>query len=204
MPRPVVTATTEEAYRGLGPLTEPDADLDYPLLRFVASVADQLQVVNDLARDTDEAPGWAKVFDPARTPDEFVGWLGQFVGVRELVGLTPLAQRMRIRETAGFQRGTKAAIEGAAKQFLSGSRQVKVYERDGSPYRLRVRTYQTETPDAARVEAAVRAQKPAGLVLTYEVVTGASYGQMDTAHGTYADMDAAYPTYQDQTLAVIA
>ena len=203
MARPVVTATTEEAYAALGPLTGPDERFDYPLLKYVASVTEPLDIVNRLARDTDEAPGWATVFDPARTPDEFVGWLGQFVGVRELVGLTPTAQRMRIKETAGWKRGTLAAIEGAARQFLTGSRQVRVYERDGSAYRLRVRTFTAETPDPDAVLRALLEQKPAGLVLTYEVATGATYTQMDGAHVTYSDMDAAYPTYRDQTLVVL-
>lgn len=202
MTRPAYTPTTELAYAALGPFTTPDEKQDWHLLHYVGSVADLLDPVEALARDTDDAPGWAVVMDPDTVPMDFLGWLGQFVGVRLLVGLDDASQRLRVRETAGFKRGTLAAIAGAARQVLTGSRQVSILERDGSPYRFRVRTYQAETPSAAAVRTAVEALKPAGLVVTYEVVTGATYAEMDTMHGTYADMDAAYTTYSQQTLTI--
>lgn len=201
MARPVVTETSEELYDSLGPITDPDPDTDYQLLAFVAAVGDLLDRVNVLARDTDDGPGWSSLLDPDRAPSEGLGFLGQFAGVSLLNGLDDASQRLRVREAAGMRRGTVAAMQGAARQWLTGSRQVLVFERDTSPYHLTVRTYQAETPDPASTEATLRAEKPAGLVLAYEVTSGATYAQIDAAFGTYADMDGL-GTYEDQTLYV--
>lgn len=201
MTRPVVSATAEEAYEALGPWTTPDPDHAYFLLRFVASTANLLQPVNDLARDTDDAPGWAVLFDPDRAPVDALDWLGQFLGVAPMFGLTEAARRARVRETAGFRRGTVAAIEGAARQYLTGARQVKVVERDGgSAYRIRVRTYLAETPNPEAVRQALVDQKPAGIVMTYDVAVGATYGELTEEFATYGQLNAAFDTYRDQTL----
>lgn len=200
MARPTVTPTAEEAYAAMGAWAAEDARLDYPLLRFIAATADLLDPIEALVRDRDDQPGWAIVFDPDTAPLEFLDWMGQFLGVTPVLGLPAEARRLRIRETAGFQRGTRASIEGAARQYLTGNRQVLVYEREGSPYRLTVRTYETETPNAPAVRAALMAAKPAGLVLTYEVASGGTYAELATAYPTYPGLDAAFANYREQTL----
>jgi hypothetical protein len=199
--RPVVSDTAEEVYEGLGPYVGPDADHDYHLLKFVASTADLIQPVADLARDTPNQPGWAVLFDPNTAPVESLDWLGQFLGVEPAFGLTEAARRARIRETAGFRRGSVAALEGAARQHLTGARQVKIFERDGgNPYRIRVRTYLGETPDPLAVRRALLEQKPAGIVLTYDVASGSSYAELSTSFATYTILNNAFGTYRDQTL----
>ena len=58
-------------------------------------------------------------------------------------------------------------------------------------------TLTSETPDPAAVLAALLAQKPAGIVLTYRQVAGWDYQQMTAEGGTYADQSADYTTYTD-------
>ena len=201
--RPTVTPTAEEAYEGMGPWTGPDPEHEYFLLRFVASAADLLDPVNVLARDEGDRPGWAVLFDPDKTPTESLDWLGQFLGVQPMFGLTDAARRARLRETAGFRRGSVAAIEGAARQFLTGARQVKVFERDGgSAYRIRVRTYLGETPDPLATRRAILEQKPAGIVLTYDVAVGATYGELTAEFPSYQNLNLNFDTYRDQTLGI--
>ena len=112
----------EEMYAALGPITSEDPALGWPLLRFINAMAIRPQATDDLVRDSDEGPGWSGVVDLDRAPVNALPWLAQFVGVELLPGLDDESQRLRIRETAGFRRGTRAAIEGAARQFLTGSR----------------------------------------------------------------------------------
>lgn len=147
MARPDVSVTTERLYDGLGPWAEVDGeDTDWATLKLAASIGDEQEVIDSITRDTDDGPGWSVVMDVDRTPAEFLGWIAQFGGVELLFGLDDESQRIRVKGTAGFKRGSLGAVKQAAAQFLTGTRRVEVYERDGSPYRLRVRTYASETP----------------------------------------------------------
>lgn len=196
MTRPVVSGTTERAYVALGPHTTADEVRDWPLLRFVQALVAPLAQVDILARDTDAGPGWSGVFDVDRAPGYALPWLAQLVGVRLPGGLTDAEQRDVIRDRRGWKRGTPSAIRAAARTALVGSRRVELFERDGSAYRLRVRTYQSETPDTVALEAAVRQEKPAGLVLTFEVLSGATYAHMTSAHGpAYSNFTTAFGSY---------
>jgi hypothetical protein len=143
-----------------------------------------------------EAP-WGSLFDAEQAPGEALEHVGQYVGVQLPGNLDAAARRIRVRETDGQRRGTLAALVGAAKQHLTGTRRVEIVERDGSAYRFTVTTYTAETPDPARVRAALDEQKPAGLVLTYHVRDGQTYAQAQAAHATYDAGRLAYHTYDD-------
>jgi hypothetical protein len=202
--RPDVVPLAEEIYAGLGPLTADDQSHGWPLLRFVNAIAQAPQWTEDLVRDTDAGPGWSSVLDVDRAPAEALAWLGQFAGVDVEPNIDPDSQRLRIKETAGFRRGTRAAIEGAARQFLIGNRTVQVLERDTSAYHLKVITFETETPFPDRTAAALQAQKPAGLVLQYELSSGATYAELKATGDTYDELGDTYPTYTQMKLAIPA
>jgi hypothetical protein len=72
-------------------------------------------------------------------------------------------------------------------------------ERDGSPYRVTVDVYAAQTPNPALAEAAARSQKPAGLVMTFNVLPGWAIGEMEAAYigQTIADLEGDYPTVND-------
>lgn len=55
--------------------------LGWPLLRFIASIADALQWTDSLVRDSDDGVGWSAVMDLDRIPDEGLPWIAQLVGV---------------------------------------------------------------------------------------------------------------------------
>lgn len=208
MAAPVVEPTTVELYAAVESITAPDEELDWPLLRFLASVGDQLWETERLNRDDPAGhPGWSALLDLDRIDDEWLAYVAQFIGVRLIAGTTPEQQLVRIAEAAGMQRGRPSAIRGAAKQFLTGTKTVQLFERyQGDAYRLRLRTFAPETPDADAVEAAVRALKPAGITLLYDVSTGQTYQELLVGEGnhsgtggnrTYADVKASYATYAD-------
>lgn len=182
-----------EVYDGL--TTWARADTSGELLDYVDAMMAQLQPIVDLVRDSDTHPGWARLLDVDVAPSEALPWLAQFVGVTPLLGLSDDAQRLRIKEAAGWQRGTPSAIRAAAGQYLTGQRLVELYERDGgNPWQLRVRTYRAETPDSQKVYDALLALKPAGLVLVYEVQEGL---EIDALVGTIDGMGTTIDAYAD-------
>lgn len=191
MARPPLRALAEEAYEALGPWARADEGT-WDLLSYVASLVDSLAEIDELVRDTDEFIGWGRLLDVDATPGYALPWLAQFVGVTPLRGLSEDAQRTRIKEAAGFSRGTPAAIRAAARQFLTGLKQVDVFERDGSPWRFRIRTYRVETPNPQAVRDAVIALKPAGLVFVHEVQAGITIDEtLGTING-YAQTIASF------------
>ncbi|MCA1781989.1 MAG: phage tail protein [Dermatophilaceae bacterium] len=181
-----MTPTTEEAYDALLHLSDGDEATDWTLLRFLDAMVRQLDVIEELVRDDDDFVGWGRLLDIDAVPAADINWLAQFVGVPPLAGADDETRRLRAKEAAGWKRGSPSAIQGAARQALTGTRRVDLYERDGSAYHFRVRTYLSETPDAAAVVAAVRALKPAGLTFEHEIQAGLTWGD---ATGTWAAPD---------------
>jgi hypothetical protein len=202
IPRPATTAFQEETYGQLGAWRDADQQV-WDLLQYVGALASMFDQIEDYARDQpDGTPGWGILLDPDRCPPEALGYLGQFVGVDLRAGLSDSAQRERIKGTDGFKRGTPGAIVAAAQQYLTGNKTVILRERDPSvdpvnngAYGFTVLTYTSETPDSAAVLAALKEQKPAGLLMTYSTVPGANYLFVRTTYGTYQDVKNAFLTY---------
>jgi hypothetical protein len=182
-------------YAQLAPVAVDDALYGYAMAALCAAVAAPFDQLYGIAHDG-ETP-WAAVMDATAAPDWALDWLGQWVGVRLPANLAPDARRTRVLETDGMRRGTPAAIRGAARQHLTGTRSVLLRERDGSAYALTVITFTAQTPNAALVAAALAQQKPAGLVLDYRVETGQDYRQLAEERTDYAAVTAAFATYED-------
>lgn len=196
--RPVVGSAAEELYGALGPWAEEDtASARFELLTFCEAIMGRLQPVEDVARDSDAGPGWSSIMDVNRAPAAYLDWLAQFAGVRMTPGLLEEGKRSRIRSTDGFRRGSPAAIRAAPAPFLTGNKVVFVTERQGSAYRFAVATIDTETPNPAAVERALRDQKPAGLIMTYSVITQGTYLQLRDTHASYGVLKTVYPQYTD-------
>lgn len=194
---PVVPRMTQEAYAALMPWAAADEGV-WDLLFWLDSFMAQLQEIDDLVRDSDTHVGWGTLLDVDVAPEWALPWLAQFVGVTPIYGLDEASQRLRIKEAAGWSRGSVSAVKAAAGQFLTGTRRVELYERDGSPWRFRIRTYASETPDAQAVKDAVTALKPAGLVFIHEVQAGIQVDQMvgtvDAQLGTVDSFSNVVPT----------
>lgn len=190
---PDVSPVVLEAYESLGPWRRADEGV-WDLLYLAEACFGSLQDVEDIVRDTPEREGWANVLDVDVAPEWALSWLAQFNGVIPLFGLDAASQRLRIKNAAGFNRGKVAAIKAAAQQLLTGTRRVDIYERDGSAWRFRVRTYASETPDPDAVKAAIEALKPGGLILTYEVQAGSV---IDDLAGTIDAQGTTIDGYSD-------
>jgi hypothetical protein len=192
------------AYDALEPIATPDESLGWPLLAYVSGLALPSEEIADLAETGDAGEvGWSVILDIDRIPDKGIGWLAQLIGVRLNPELDAAEQRLRVKETDGWNRGTLGAIAGAAHQYLTGLKHVIIRERfdPGDPdvdhaYHLQVVTYTGETPDSDKVLAALIAQKPAGIILHYIVQDGQSYESVFTDNATYQALFSNYATYQ--------
>lgn len=189
--------TTDLLYEAIGPgITA--LDPDGVLLALLDGPGSLLGEVDDVVRDSATAIGWAAELsaDGSHTPR----WTAQFLGVQVPGDATDAVARDLIATRPSFRRGTVDALKAAAATLLTGTRHVTVRERDGSPYRVTVITYTTETPNAAAVNAALQAAKPAGLLLTHQVVAPTSYAALEAmAAHTYTQLEAQpVLTYTDQ------
>jgi hypothetical protein len=198
MSRPVVSRFAEDLYENCVGWAHADEQNGWALLHLCQAIAVQYDPTDQIANPPVEGRGpWETILDVDHTPAAFLPWLGQFVGVRpgQLAGLTVQQQRDFIRACSAYRRGTPAAMIAAAQIHLTGTRQVRMVERDESAYRLTVITRTTETPDAAAVERALLTQKPAGIVLTH-IVSDAPI--IDEGTATIDDVTA---TIDDATVA---
>lgn len=203
--RPVVGSVAERLYATFAPIAQGDEANGWPLLTYLGAVGSMFQEIEDLAGDTDEGIGWSGLVDVTRTPNKALAWLGTMVGVRLLPQLATVTtdayyaqMRARVQSTDGFNRGTPAALIGAAQQHLTGDKYVLLNEREGgNAWQLGVLTRASETPDENAVRAALLEQKPAGIVLDYATYTGNTYQTLRIAHDLYSDVLADYTDYDD-------
>jgi hypothetical protein len=171
----------------------PDPVLDF----FLQAIAVMSKRSQETLRWDERGSGWRRMLDPTRCPAWALPWVAQLVGSPNLSGLTEEQQRAVVADSPTLRRGTPASIRAAAQ--MHGPEDVLIVERVDSAYTLLVQTHTLQTPDPDLVEAAVRAAKPAGLVLTYvcsdDLLVGVFEGLSDWA--TAATFEAAFADVDD-------
>jgi hypothetical protein len=188
-PPPELESFAGNLYYGVAPVAGEDDQHDFALAKLSGALGVMFQAVEDLARDTPEGPGWSSVVDIDRCPDDWIPWLGQFVGVSN-------GNRQAILTHNGFQRGTPAAIREAVATTLTGSKTVILQERfGGDAYALGVYTLDVETPNASATLASLIAAKPGALVLTYAHGAANTYGAVRAGYATYTAVKTAFRDY---------
>jgi hypothetical protein len=193
----------DELYEQVSPLAYDDANQGYALFSYTGAMAEPYDQIVGYASDlADGTPGWAVLMSADTCPVEALPWLAQFVGVTGLAGLTEQQQRDRIKATDGFKRGTIQAMIANAQRLLTGTKTVYYRERDvsvsavaGGAYGISFLTFASETADVAAVLAALTQQKPAGLIMSYNTVTGGSYLIVRTNYASYTVIRSTFATY---------
>lgn len=196
MASPTLTRAGGRIYEALSPLATLDPENGWHLAHYVSALARMIDRPADWGGDQEDGtPGWALLFDPDTAPEEALEWLAQFVGVTLPPHLTAAQKRERIKSTDGFRRGSAAAMRAAPLPYLTGNKIVYMSERwGGDPYHVRVATITEETPDPLSVANALLEQKPAGVVLTYQVVDATDF---DALRDTHVDFDDVALTFVD-------
>lgn len=185
-----MTTVAQEVYEALTPgWTARD---DGQLLDFVEAITQPLETVWEIVQSDFDL-----LFQVDDAPPEVLDYIAQFAGVTYPVGSDDATKRTAITAHAGFARGRPASIAAEAQMTLTGSKTVVIREREGGPYRLQVRTVLDETPDEAATLAAILRQKPAGILLDYEAISGRDYADLAGDFATYADLTATGDTYDE-------
>jgi hypothetical protein len=181
----------------LDPMRYPGAEA---LDTYLIGLSRPFELIEYYASDTDTDIGWSLLLSLDRCPVEALPWLAQIVGVKLPQNLNESEQRNYIAQVSNWRRGTLGAIAGAANPTLTGDRTVIIRERyDGSgidaPYYMEVVTYSAETPNPAATEAAIRSQKPAGIILTYTVLAGQDFQHVKDTYATLQDVKDRYTDF---------
>jgi hypothetical protein len=180
------------------PLALNDADYGFAHAYLCEALSRPFLQTQEIFDPEGDIPPVAPLFSPELCPDWALPWLAQLVGFRIPVGTDPATARAMIANVSGFARGTPAAIKAAAGFYLTGAKTVYFNERFANdPYALGVITLATETPDPAKVEAAIRAQKPGGIILSYACIAGQTYRAVLTEIDSYREMRDTWPSYRD-------
>lgn len=196
MARPSAGIFATAVYAELAPMAWADATNDWALLYYLDSIGQMFDEIEDLARDeADDTPGWSKLMDADRTPAKALPWLAQFVGVTLAPTLSEADKRAYIKAAANWKRGSVQALRETTQFFLSGSKTVRIDERDSSPYHYTITINPAEVANLPLVQAALLAQKPAGLQFQLNLTTTRTYFQVKTDNGTYSAAKAAYANY---------
>lgn len=154
--RPAVADRTETAYARL-PEAYRDADavLDWPLLRYLSLLLDQLEPLDALVEridyDVEEGDATSDLVDGATANAGWFPWLAQLLGV-DLTGLTIEQQREALADpTQAWAHGSPGALAAAAARGLTGTRSVTITpHHGGAPFVIGIGTKDSETtaPDS--------------------------------------------------------
>jgi hypothetical protein len=198
------SVTTMDVYTQLGPWYE--ADLlhpSFPLLNFVDSIMNQLDISEQYTRDDPTHIGWGQLLDVNVCPTFALPWLAQFCGVTYPVGASDAQMRSFIKMQPGFARGTVQSMLNAAEPLLSGDQVLDVQERWNGAYTIKFRSSIADTPGgptgavALSVLAALLATKPAGIVVSYYVGLGTTWAELS---GTWSSLSGTWASFGSETL----
>lgn len=151
MSKPTVAAATTTLYDRL-PETYRDADarLDYPLLRYLSLLLDQLAPIGTLTERLDYDPATpgdtSDIVDGTVADAGWLPWLAQLLGVN-LSGRTLAQQRAALANPSGeWAHGTRPALIAAAKKGTTGAQRVELTVPGSvGPWSIGVGTYDSET-----------------------------------------------------------
>jgi hypothetical protein len=143
--------------------------------------------------------GTAELANPAAAPRTWLSWLAWLVGIN-LTGIPDAERRTAISLSSSLQRrGSKRSIIRATQRTLTGSKSCRVYWNLSTtdPYLITVVTLTAQTPDSVDTLAAAVTEKPAGIDLELQTVTGATYAELPANFADYDALAAGLDDYDD-------
>lgn len=184
-----------DLYQQLAPIAEGDEAYGWPLAHWCAAMWAPVEQVAGIFNDQpDGTPGWATALQSDTSPYEWLGYLGQRLGVILPVGTPDVEARRMIAETRGIHRGGIPAMLADIKATLTDTKFVVIVERDTGPHHITFYTRASETPDSAATLAAALApdRKRVGLLIAHELYRGQSWRDAQIADPvtTWAQLDA--------------
>ncbi len=203
MPAPTLHPAAAQVYRLLPDYVQAaDPGTDWTLARYVGAAATGLERVNEFLTLIDpdtSVTGTCELVNPAAVPRAYLAWLGWLVGVDTSV-IPDADVRDAVGNAAATQRrGSLGAIQDAVQRTLTGSKSCRVYANVSGtdPYLITVITLTADTPDAGVSLAAAWTEKPAGVDLELQTVTGSIWTEVVAEYPDWLAVVAAHPTWSD-------
>jgi hypothetical protein len=203
MPAPTLHPAAEQVYRLLPDyLRAADEGNDWTLARFTGAAAVGLERLNEFLTLVDpdtSVTGTCELVNAAAVPRAYLAWLGWLVGIDTLV-IPDADVRDAVGNAAATQRrGSVGAIRDAVQRTLTGSKSCRVYPNlsGTDPYVITVLTLISDTPDTAVTLAAAWSEKPAGVDLDLQTVTGSIWTEVVSQYATWDAVVAAHATWND-------
>lgn len=178
--------------------TDDDGTLASFLTGVGTAVAPAIQIA-DLTDPDTSVTGTAEIANPAAAPRPWLPWLAYLVGI-DLTGIPDAETRDAIADASTLQRrGSVRSIIRATQRTLTGSKSCRVYWNLSGvdPYLLTVVTLTAQTADSGATLAAAWTEKPAGVDLELQVVTGATYDELAAAYVDYDELAATFADYDE-------
>jgi len=198
------TDVGEDLYSDLQPLVDTWGDPTDDLRVFCSALGLMLKPVDDISRDGPNGePGWSQILDLTRAKDEWLKWLGQWAGylvpdkaTSEAQSVWSARERGRIVSRSANRRATIALLREIIQEHLTATKTVIIQERSADAHTLNVYVYNSEIVDStAIVQAAALAAKAYGLILVYNVLTGANYTLLQASNASYTIMTGKHANY---------
>jgi hypothetical protein len=194
----------EELYDDLRPLIDVWGDPTNDLRVYSSALGLMLQPIDDMIKDGPNGePGWSQILDLTRAKDEWLPWLGQWVGYQvpakastETQAAWSARERQRIVTRASNRRATVAMLREVVQEQLTGTKTVIIQERTTTPHTISVYVYNSEiATSTALAQAAALSQKAYGLTMVFTVLTGANYNLLAASNASYTVMTGKHANY---------
>lgn len=202
-------AIGDELYEAFAPLRErygENADLQL----MCQALGAMMQPVDDLVKDGPEGqPGWSQTLDLNRAKNEWLKWIGQWVGyivpdkaTTQTDEQWSVTERARIVSRSAHRRGTVDVLREVVQEHLNAPKTVIIQERFGAtanlPHWITVSVFTSQiATSAAAAEAAARSQKAAGLKMIFNSLSGSDYATLLASQATYAVVLSKFVDYNE-------
>ena len=202
MSRPAVHAATEQVYRLLPDYVRGADENGWQLLEYLDGAANGMRPAADfltLADPNTSVSGTCEMVNPAAAPRAFLAWLGGLIGV-DTTALDDAHVRAALGNASTAQRrGSIASLTFAIQRTLTGAQYVRVFTNVGgaNPYRITIVALTSETPDPAATLLAAEAEKPAGMELELQLVSGSTWNLVEANYPDWDAVVAAHPSWDD-------
>lgn len=175
------------------PLLAADPAGGAPLTALVEAIASMFAQPEEAVRATEGLDPYTQTLDVTRAPGWLLPWLCQVVGVVPPLGASEAELRALIAAEGGWRRGWLTSFLAAVAGTLTGTKRIRLTERNSTAWNLLVNTKPSETPSLTATERAGNLQKAGGLIATYvtieaplideavKTIDAATVATMDTA-----------------------
>lgn len=208
MAKPALSESAERLYNQLAPIFfRSDEASGWQGALYCSALAKKKDKMAVVVQPQNGKPPFAILLCPQECPEEWLPWLGQFVGIPavtiEALIKTGKASTARqwIEAPINYLRGRTSAMKLAAEATLTGKKTLYFYVRySGEAFRIKAASIAGETPSATATREAIEQWMPAWCVLEYETVTNGTLAILEASHPKLSEVEAAHTSLSDMEL----